>query len=354
MMKSSLFLTLLSVCSIEAFSPYSLSNDSLRQKSTVALELAGMGMGMATKSKKKKGSRVQKKSFDVSKAVLKSEKLYEELCNEAAKAYNNDDDITSDTITSEYVVTARFVPLTPKDSTIPSAASISDWVPVGQLCVKRPLSDPFYSNSETPRNDERIRIAISAYCRELSNIASLGASVFNSVPRNQIQYSVEPIESFYKFVYDDVIKGKNQNEKNDFVMTKAESREALGLNDDCNDANEIKKAYRSLTFKLHPDRFVGVDRSEEETTETNDRFAKVKLAYETLNSGVRDNGRNGKTSWYESLGGRSRTDFSGAIDLMSMEEANAQLTKEYKVAVCGLQPDMVMAFVTRHQAAARG
>ena len=161
------------------------------------------------------------------------------------------------------------------------------------------------------------------------------------------------LDSFYKFVYEDVIEGKNQNEKNDSVMTKAESRMVLGLSEDCNDANEIKKSYRSLTFQLHPDRFVGVDRSEEETKEANDRFAKVKLAYETLNSGVRDNGRNGQTSWYESLGGRARTDFSGAIDLISMKKANEQLTKEYMVAVCGLQPDVVMSFVTRHQAAAR-
>ena len=321
------FVAVSSICSAFAFSPNRLGPMSVRNEHCSSLQLAGMGMGMATKSKKKKGKNVKRKSFDVAKAVLKSEKKYDELCIEAAKAYNNDDD-TAETIISEFVITARLAPST---DVIPSTASISDWVPVGQLSLKRPLNDPLYSDEGSPRSDERLRMAISAYCRELSYIASLGASVFNAIPRNQIQYSAEPIDSFYKFVYEDVIEGKNQDEKNDSVMTKSEARKVLDLSIDCNDANEIKKVYRSLTFTLHPDRFVGIDRSEKEIKETNEKFAKVKLAYETLNSGIRDNGRSGKTSWYESLGGRSRTDFSGAIDMMSMERRKSSSLRNMKL-----------------------
>ena len=109
-----------------------------------------------------------------------------------------------------------------------------------------------------------------------------------------------------------------------------------------------------MSMRLHPDRFVGVERSEEEEEKTNDEFAKVKIAYESLQSGIRisSDGDKKVQSWYESLGGRSRTGFIGPIDLMSVEKAKLELTRRsYKSAICGLTPETVMAFVTRNQVA---
>ena len=135
-------------------------------------------------------------------------------------------------------------------------------------------------------------------------------------------------------------------------MTKMEARKALELDEGCNDASEIKSAYRKLSFKLHPDRQVGKNKSEEEMKQAAEDFGKVKLAYESMSSGVRGDG--GNKSWYASLGGRSRTDFSGGLILIPMNEAKDAFTVGgYKAAVTGLRPDTVMAFVTRNQAAAR-
>ena len=57
----------------------------------------GMGMGGGVATKQKKGGAKKKKTqggakFDVSKAVLKSEKLYDELQRKEAKAFDKDDD----------------------------------------------------------------------------------------------------------------------------------------------------------------------------------------------------------------------------------------------------------------------
>mmetsp|Transcript_18357 Transcript_18357/g.26797 ORF Transcript_18357/g.26797 Transcript_18357/m.26797 type:complete len:253 (+) Transcript_18357:1-759(+) len=252
------------------------------------------------------------------------------------------------------MVAARIAPRSLKDVNVPGAASVSDWVPVSQLCLKRYVDDPGFDSHV--RDCERLSTAISYYCREVSHVASLSASIFKQVPRQAIQYSVEPIDSFHKFVYEDVIEGKNQDEANGNTMNKADARTILQLEEGCNDASEIKSAYRKLSFKLHPDRFVGKNRSEEEIKLASEDFGKVKLAYESMSSGVRSNGADGskKKSWYESLGGRSRTDFSGALKLQPLETAKETFQEGgYKAAIAGLSPETVMAFVTRNQAASK-
>jgi len=318
--------------------------------STTSLSMAGMGMSGGTKkggSKKKAPAPGAK--FDVAKACLKSERLYDDLQREQTKIDNVDDE-TFEYITAEYMVTARIKPSDMKDMNIPGAASVADWVPVAQLCLRRHVDEPGFDTHT--RDCERIRTSVSYYCREISHMGTLSASIFKAIPRNSIEYAAEPIDSFYKFVYDDVIKGKNQDEKNSNTMTKMEARKALELDEGCNDASEIKSAYRKLSFKLHPDRQVGKNKSEEEMKQAAEDFGKVKLAYESMSSGVRGDG--GSKSWYGSLGGRSRTDFSGSLTLIPMNEAKDAFTVGgYKAAVTGLRPDTVMAFVTRNQAAAR-
>ena len=324
------------------------------------VKMAGMGMGMAKSNNKKGGGSKNKKkngatsgsSFDVSKAMLKSEKLYDELIKEATKVSDEDHKDFGSTITSEYVIAAR-LKASEMSSNIPGSSSISDWVPVAQLCLTRPVeADERDDISGVER--ERLSNAISYYCREISYAATLGSSLFKSIPRNLIQYSAEDVDSFYKYVYEDVIEGKNNDIKNENVMTKAEARKILQLDENNNDLAEIKQAYRKLSMKLHPDRFIGVERSKDEEEESNNQFAKVKLAYESLQSGIRvtNSGDKKVQSWYESLGGRARTDFIGSIDLISIEKAKDELSsKGFKCAVAGLNPETVMAFVTRNQMA---
>lgn len=348
----STLLSALLVSNVDSFAPLK----STRSISS-SLEMAGMGMGMGggVATKQKKGGAKKKKTqggakFDVSKAVLKSEKLYDELQRKEAKAFDKDDD-NIEFITAEYMITARIKPNDLKNVNVPGAAAVSDWVPVAQLSLKRHVNEPGFENHI--RDCERVRTAISYYCREISHIAILGSSIFKSIPRNNIEYAAEPVDSFHKFVYEDIIEGKNQDEENDNTMSKSEARSVLDLEEGCTDKGEIKSAYRKLSFKLHPDRFVGKGRSEEEIKQASEDFGKVKLAYESMSSGVRDSGSGGNQSWYESLGGRARTDFA-KLQLRSLEDAKKAFEGEkYESAVAGIRPETVMTFVTRNQAASR-
>jgi curved DNA-binding protein CbpA len=155
------------------------------------------------------------------------------------------------------------------------------------------------------------------------------------------------LDSFHKHVYEVVIEGKNEDTKNEGVMTKLEARTVLQLEGDAIDKSEIKRAYRNLSFALHPDRFVGTDKTVEEVKVSSDEFARVKLAYETMQSGTRNEGR----SWYESLGGKSRTDFAGPINLLPLAMAESTLkSKKAQSAITSLSKDIVQTFVVRSQA----
>lgn len=318
------------------------TGEATRDSRTISL-MAGKGMGMAATSSKKKvkdnkkgGMGKTKKNggnkapaFDVSASMLRLGKRYDELMLASAKQNANEDtqwgseenpSSTDERITSEYIVAAR----------ASSKAGVKDWVPVAQLCLSRPQSE--YDNSEEVVNE-----AVSFYCRELSYVASFGAPVFSTVARNDVQYSVESIESFYKHVYDAVIEGASDEE-----MTKSEARKMLGLEDKESDKSAIKQAYRKLSFELHPDRFEGTP---EESAEAAEKFGKVKLAYETLSSGVRVDGG----SWYESLGGRARTSFMGPINLLPLAAAEEQMSRrDAEGALAGLDPDLIQTFIARN------
>ena len=127
-------------------------------------------------------------------------------------------------------------------------------------------------------------------------------------------------------------------------MNKHDARKVLQLEGDSHDKSEIKQQYRKLSFALHPDRFVGTERSDTDIQVSKDHYARVQLAYETLSSGVRNGG---ESSWYQSLGGRSRTDFVGPIDLLSLAEAQDRMPTTVQSAVVGLQAELVQGFVTR-------
>jgi len=322
---------------------------------------AGMGMGMgATKSKKKKGGKNKKKDggmassssstpFDVNSSLIRLEKNYDDLMRDGAKKLKKEEEAEEsfssyrsgeiEMITSEYVIAAR--------SSSPKKASsmISDWVPIAQLCLKRPETE--YHDGAS---DAMVQTAISFYCRELSHLAIAGAPVFSTVARNDLQYSVEAVDSYYKFVYEDVVEG-NASKQPGQAMTKAEARKTLGLESDGNASegpskSDIKQAYRRLSFELHPDRFEG---TEEECEKAAHRFGRVQLANDTLSSGVREEG----VSWYESLGGKERTGFVGPVNLLPLGVAQETM-KRHKAegGMCGFDPAVVQSFVARHQGSA--
>ena len=328
------------------------------QRATLSM---AAGMGMGTKPKKKSGSKgIGKKSlkdkkssasFDASKALIKSEKLYDELLTESSKAYaaaEYEDDIID--ITSEYVVAARAKP-----GAASSAGAASDWIPVAQVCVVRPI----HGEDKDGELDPSVPTAVSYYCREIHHAACRASpSTFQSLPRNVIEYSVEPYHSFVKYVYEEVIEGKSssgsiEEDGATVAMTKTKARDVLGLESGCKDAVLIKQAYKKLMFELHPDRFVNDERTPDQIEDASKRFLSVKIAYEALTSGVRLDDANGDASWYASLGGKSRTEFVGPIELVSREKAESLCQKAFKAAVASVDPDVSMAFVTRNHAAAK-
>lgn len=297
------------------------------------------GFGGAAASKKKKGNKKTKKAvstpFDVSASLLRMEKVYDELNYKETKRINRQEDTVDDPneiVTAEYMIAAKCSP------------TIADWVPVAQIILARPL---LYAEASEGSADPLVRAAISQYCREISHVAGMGSRVFQSLPRNGIQYSVESVESFHKHVYEVVMDGKNEDADNEHVITKAEARRLLQVENDQVDLAEVKQRYRRMSMELHPDRFVGESEEAKQTAAA--QYAKIKLAYDTLQSGI----RNGKQSWYETLGGRDRTDFSTVPNLLSFQEADAVMSAQRaKAAVCGLDPELVQTFVARSQSAA--
>lgn len=310
-----------------------------------------MGMGMASAKKKGKKSNSskgmggskpkakRKESFDVAKAMIKAEKQYDRIMQESIKAMNSEEWDESE-ITTEYIIAARAKP----GAVLPKA--LCDWVPVAQIVLTRPV----LYNEDAEISKHYLQSAVSFYCRELNYSATLSAPAFKSIPRNLVEYSAEPMHSFVDNVYDTVVEGKASESFSEgevkVDMTKSKAREILGLESDCTDLSVIKKSYKRKSMELHPDRFVSSDRTQEEIDASSNKFALVKMAYEALQSGVR-----GSQSWYESLGGKARTEFM-QIELISRDKASELCNNAFKAAVAGVDPDLTMSFVTRNQAAA--
>lgn len=359
---------------------------SSSSSSATILGMAGFGGGgggAKTKKKSKKskqranGGDDKPRSFDAPAAYARSERLYDRMMLESFKRQNDDDDqnnVADDRllVTSEYVVAAK------RDrSTTTFASSVSDWIPVAQLCVERARG----------RDDDETLVshAVSAQCREIHHAATIAAPVFSSVPRNDVRYSVEPLESFHRHVYnvvleagssDNSVSGRsNDNDEDDTVVSSLErAREVLGVDAGSTDASEFKRAYRTLSFKHHPDRFVVADDGDDDDAHEAKKAAaesdyrRVKNAYEfVLRSGVTarrttssslssDNGNiTVGRGWYEALGGRDRTDFR-PIKLVQLQDAQKGMERclqtegGYRSAIFGLDPEIVMAFVARNQA----
>jgi DnaJ domain len=345
-----------------------MSNNNNKSSKVVHPKI-GEKMGMASskttnikKSVTKGATTTTTTPFNVNASLMRLEKKYDELTKANVKSLQKDDaeedndpddnmlktnndssnssssssgSSSSIVVTTEYVVAVR------------ADGYIGDWVPIAQLCVARTAAQAAFAGDEGQRMDPFVQAAVAHYCRELCHVASLGSRVFHSVPRNFVQYSIEPLDSFHKHVYETTIQGKNEDATNSNVMTKQDARIVLNLvNGDGDDKAAIKRSYRTLSFEWHPDRFVGIDRSAEDIAAANERYGKIKLAYDTLNSGVRDEGK----SWYQSLGGKARTDFVGPVPLIPLDEARDLLERSNVAsAITCMSATIVQGFVARSQ-----
>jgi DnaJ domain len=313
----------------------------------------GMGMGSGTSSSKKSSKKDKKDSgsnnkgmgkpkngskasssttpFDASAALLRLEKKYEEIQQASTRSLHSDEDDDSTSVASEMIVAVR---------ASKSKTAGGDWVPFANLCV--------HPHAEV--SSEWVHAAVSLYCRELSFCATQGAKVFSAVPRNELQYAIEPVDSFFKHVYDPLMK--DQQKGSDIPMSKAEARELLEIDDDTNDAGDdersrIKKSYRRKSFEWHPDRLDLANMSEDEQEHAAQQYARIQKAFNILSSDARTAG----SSWYRSLGGRDRTDFQVIQELMGMDAASSILERHgVQTAVAGLDPDLVQLFVARNRA----
>lgn len=343
------------------------------------------GVTSASKKNTKKSKKNKKQKsydqFDVSSALLRSEKLYDQLTTQCTKSMLNDDDgadSSDNTVLSEFLVAARYrySPSSQQQQRPIGSSSVSDWTPIAQICLLRSRN-----SCDDGRIPPQLIEAVSVNCREIHHAAVISAPIFASLPRNQIQYSVEPVESFNKFVYDIVIEDMSSTKKrsNDAMdnMTTKEARLILDVDEGCTDLGQIKRAYRSLSFKYHPDRLLDLNSAgasgdnsnanDVEKKKAMDLYVEVKNAYEFLiRSGVTAAGKSSSAtspnsvgsnlSWYESLGGKERTDFKGPIELVPLKEAQCSMDRcvdkdgGYRSAIAGLDPELVMNFVARNQA----
>ena len=356
-----------------------MSNKSTKSSNE---KVTGMGMGSISKNKEKKGAPIGSTNnntpFNVNASLARLEKKYDYLTKANAKVIRRKDDDDDDDdnegektvastetpdgdndelndkqidivdieedyiiVTSEYVVAIR------------AEGYVDDWVPIAQFCLARTSQQAAVSDGVT---DPAIQAGVSYYCRELSHVATLGSRIFQSIPRNLLQYSVETLDSFHKHVYETTIStngGSSNNKKDDpnntNSMTKLDAREVLELiNGDAEDKSAIKRAYRTMSFAYHPDRFIGIDRTTEEIEVAHTKYLRIQLAYDTLNSGIRNTNSTSSISWYQSLGGKARTDFVGPISLVSIDSGKSILeTNQIESAITCMSPSIVQTFVAR-------
>ena len=89
------------------------------------------------------------------------------------------------------------------------------------------------------------------------------------------QYAVESMDSFQKHVY--VLVDNSDRKKDKPVLSKADAWNTLGLDPKAADGSDIKRAYRKLCMKYHPD-------SNPDDEEAEAKYQEVQDAYNRLSS----------------------------------------------------------------------
>jgi len=183
--------------------------------------------------------------------------------------------------------------------------SLVDWVPCVQLAI--------LDKKEVVFDNKFLSIAAATFAREVHCAITTQIPSTSKIAAPLLEYAVEPLDSFEKFVYP-MFDPSFKDEKGD-RMGKQEALTVLFPEPPATapDAAAIKKAYRKLSMKYHPDASIGASESElEAITEANAKgFSRVQAAYTILGAQTHSSG----LSWYEALGGTDRTDFSRKLDL---------------------------------------
>ena len=138
-------------------SAFSTTHHRSHHTSSSCLSMAGMGMSstLSKKKGKKNKKRMGKtktsfdKKYDVAKSMIKSEKLYDDLMADSIKALQKEDDDDIE-ITTEYIIAARCEPGSTLAKASSAISAASDWVPVAQICIQRPI----HLHEEEDESDE--------------------------------------------------------------------------------------------------------------------------------------------------------------------------------------------------------
>lgn len=244
-----------------------------------------------------------------------------ELLAQATKTYEQLESITSvgdeQTTVTEWSVTVR----------AEGVAELCDWVPVALIALHCPgVSDVA----------ALVPGALASARREILEAGGQAVPKLRTAPRDRIEFAFEPLHSFHKNVHEGLSKRGG---------TRDEARRTLGVEPSAS-AADVKKAHRKLVMELHPDRFVG---NEAGAAAALERMLAVSEAYEELGGGARGGG--GSASWYERIGGKSRTSFAAAGRL-GKEDAqpwiDAASVAGYRLGVCPLEAELALDFVARN------
>jgi hypothetical protein len=183
-------------------------------------------------------------------------------------------------------------------------SSLVDWVPCAQLLILD-KKDIFFDNNF-------LATTAATFAREIHCALTTQIPSAAKISASRLEYAAEPLDSFEKFVYpmydpsfkeDKDRMGKREAAK--VLFPDADEQSTLP------DAATIKRAYRKLSMKYHPDAAIG-DTDAEKTKEANAKaFGRIQSAYTVLGTDTHSAG----LSWYEAIGGTDRTDFSRGLDL---------------------------------------
>jgi len=216
-------------------------------------------------------------------------------------------------------------------------------VPVAQLLVL---------GERTQVVDEQfLAVAMATLCREAHCALTNNVVSLKSLAAPLLEYAAEPLNDFEKHVFPmfDASFGSSGQSR----MTRKEALTILFDDPESTaDGAEIKRQYRKLSMKYHPDRTANDGASEEETASNQALFGKVQAAYETIGAETHSSG----LSWYESIGGNGRIEFKGPLDLsqgkIGVPAKGAVLGHEspmgYSQAVQALNAEITQFFASRN------
>jgi len=210
----------------------------------------------------------------------------------------------------------------------------ADWVPVAIIAVKCGVE--YQPGPLVPGAvGSNVKIVLEAACQSFAGMRKLD--------RAAIEYAYENLDSFQTHVYDGLF-GRSER--------RAKAAEVLGVAADAS-PGDVKKAHRKLMMDLHPDRFVGDD---EGAATAQERMLEVQEAYGEMGGGQGTS----SGSWYASVGGKARVDFSGPLEKESlgplgkerMGQSMALESGGWRTAVFPFEPTLTQEFITRNIARA--